>query len=235
MNIPNVFAKEQDLFNSMIYKDFKWGSNLHDYPQLNCKFNRMAAAYYCVNKDDKMKFLSINVWQYEYSMYVDNEFDQVYIRLNSRTDFDALKNRLTTVLGKDYIGDFADQRETYKWSKDQLDIILRDNLYHREDEYSKYQQFLQINNRKYFNPRSYQSGTCTRNACNLNKDENCDENDIEILVKSLGQCNKPGNYTFNSDADLDNDDCITKKDKTIMEDSIGQNGFTCPEIDYPSF
>ena len=231
INLSNVFAEEQELFDSMAHKGFKWGSNLQDYSQLNCKFHRMAAAYYCNNKNDEMKFLSIDIWQYEYSMHVDNEFDQVYIRLNNRRDFDALKDRLIAELGKNYIGDLADQKETYKWSKNQLDIILRDNLYHREDKYSKYQKFLQINHRKYFNPRPYQSGSCTRNACNLNNDENCDENDIEILLKSLEQCNKPGNYIFNSDADLDNDGCITKKDKAIIENSIGQKGFTCAEFD----
>jgi len=63
--------------------------------------------------------------------------------------------------------------------------------------------------------------------CNINNDNNCDEKDLEILDKSLGQCNKPGNYNYNSDADIDNDECITEKDRKVIEDGLGTEGYVC--------
>ena len=65
-------------------------------------------------------------------------------------------------------------------------------------------------------------------ACNLNKDDKCDEQDMAILERSMGQCNQQGNYTYNQDADLDNDNCITEKDKNNLEASMGRAGYICP-------
>ena len=73
-------------------------------------------------------------------------------------------------------------------------------------------------------------GGCTKRPCNINNDDKCDEKDLKMLDESLGQCNKPGNYFYNSDADIDKDGCITKKDRAIVEMELGAQGYVCNEV-----
>lgn len=229
---PHSFAAEEPPFNSSTFQDVPWGSDLTIDPRFKCKYQPMSRAHYCTDKNQTMEFLNTPVWSFEFSLNFDKQFDQVYIRVNDREGFDRLRSALVEKLGEDYYGNFAGQDENYRWSLEQLDILLTDNLYQfgdKDDKYTKYQQYLRIQHREYFQPRSYQVSTsgCTNRDCNLNKDQNCDQLDMAILESALGQCDQPGHYFYNSDADLDKDICITDKDKAILQKSMGQAGYVC--------
>jgi hypothetical protein len=223
------FADEKAIFNSEEFRGFRWGSNLKEHLQLNCKYNHMQNETNCDLKDEGLTFLGVNLLNYYYSVNWENEFDYVNMRIKDRIGWNRLKDNLVNELGDQYIGNLSDGSIVYTWEKNNLEIILRDSNPELSDETTYLN--LMIHNREYYLSRPFQTsvGHCTLKPCNLNKDNHCDERDLDIFDKSMGQCNKPGNYSYNSDADMDRDECITEKDRKVVENGLGTEGYECNE------
>ena len=181
----------------------------------------------CALRSGGLEFLGANLQNYHYSVNRENEFDYVSMRIQDRQEWKKLMDNLVKELGDQYIGNLAGGYEVYTWQKDDLEIVLRDNNPELRGERSYL--FLIIQNKKFYLERPYQSmaSPCHGRSCNINHDNKCDEKDIEILDRSLGQCNKPGNYTYNSDADIDKDECVTVNDRAIVEKELGTEGYVC--------
>ncbi len=223
------FADERSLFNSEEFRGFRWGSNLNleKYPQLECKFNHMQMETNCALQSGGLEFLGAALQKYYYSMNVEGEFDSVWMQVKDRQEWKKLKDTLVKELGDQYIGNLAEGYEVNTWQKDSLEIVLRDsNPELSEGAYLG----LSIMNKKFYLERSeqwYMGDSCSRRSCNINNDDNCDEKDMEILNRSFGQCNKPGNYAYNSDADINEDECITEDDRVIVKKELGTKGYVC--------
>ena len=220
------FADEMPLFNSKEFRGFIWGSNLKKQPRLECYYNHMQIETNCALKSGGLEFLGVELQNYYYSVNWENEFDYVSMRIRDRQGWKKLKENLVKELGDQYIGNLAGGYEVYTWQKDGLAIMLRDNNPQLPDATTL---FLIIQHKKFYLERPYQTaeGGCSRRSCNINNDNKCDEKDLEILDRSLGQCNKPGNYSYNSDADVDKDECITENDRAIVERDLGAEGYVC--------
>lgn len=223
-------AVELPIFNAQEFNGFRWGSNLkNEYPQLECTPNRMAAATYCVLKNESLTFLGVDLLEKTYSMspgQYQTRFDLVNMSVKSRLEWDQLKNKLIKEFGNEYVGNLAGGSEVYIWQKEDLEIELKDVDLPGRRFYS-----LSIKNKKFYFPRASQTVACEKTMCNVNNDDHCDQQDLEILDKSLGQCNQPGHYHYNSDADKDLDECITKKDRVIVEEGLGTSGYVCEKFD----
>lgn len=229
-NSTSIYSEDDPpTFNSKNFGDFIWGSNLKKYPQLDCKYNHMSTGTDCSLRNGDLKFLSIDLISYYYSMNQENKFDYVEMRIKDRSGWMQMKDNLVEILGDQYIGNLAGGHIVYTWKKDDLKIELSDN--NPEINTGEIYLFLMIANKKYYLSRSYQYGmdSCIKRSCNVNNDNLCDEEDLKILDKSFGQCNKPGNYNYNSDADIDNDECITDKDRKIVENELGTDGWVCKD------
>lgn len=50
--------------------------------------------------------------------------------------------------------------------------------------------------------------------CDIDRDDDCDERDIQLISNAIGQCNDGDNY--NALADADHDGCVTETDKQIL-------------------
>ena len=221
------FADETPLFNSKEFRGFTWGSNLKTrLLQFECKYNHMQNETNCVLRGGSFNFLGVELQNYYYSVNWENEFDYVSMQMKDRQGWRRLKDNLVKELGDQYIGNLAGKYEVYTWQKDDLEIMLRDN--NRDLPDAAY-LFLIIQNKKFYLERPYQSmaSGCSRRPCNIKSDNNCDEKDLEMLGRSLGQCNKPGNHSYNSDADVDKDECITEKDRAIVKKELGTEGYVC--------
>ena len=223
------FADEMPLFNSKEFRGFIWGSNLKKQPQLACKYNYMQNVTDCALKSGGLEFLGVALQNYYYSVNWESEFDYVSLQIKDREEWKKLKDNLVKELGDQYIGNLAGGYEVYTWQKDDLEIMLRDDNPKLSGETTYL--FLMTTNKKFYLKRSPQTmeNFCRERSCNINHDNKCDEKDLEILDRSLGQCNKPGNYSYNSDADIDKDGCITKKDRAIVEKNLGTQGYVCNE------
>jgi hypothetical protein len=156
----------------------------------------------------------------------ENEFDHVLMWIKNRQGWNKLKEALVKELGDQYLGNLAGGREVYTWQKGDLNISLSDNNPELPD--ATY-LFLIIQNKTFYLDRPYQTAAdgCSHRPCNVNNDNKCDEKDLEVLGRSLGQCNKPGNYSYNSDADVDKDECVTENDRALVEKELGTEGYVC--------
>lgn len=53
-----------------------------------------------------------------------------------------------------------------------------------------------------------------RKQCDLDNDGDCDENDLRLFTKAMGECEDGDNY--NELADADHDGCVTLVDEMIL-------------------
>ena len=206
------------------FRDTLWGSNLYKNNKFECKWGARAAAYYCKEKEPNFNLWGIKVETLDYEMNPNKYFDSITSRFKGKENWDKIKENIAAEFGSQYKGNLANNQLIYTWDIDDVQIKLA-SLSSSSDPY-----YLTIENKKYFQPRSFQSMPSERTLlpCNLNQDEYCDDKDVAILKESINQCDKPGDYNFNSDSDLDKDGCVTEKDL----DKLLSYGKTEGWIDY---
>ena len=213
------------VFNDHTFEEFVWGEKLPKSEELAYTYNHMALET-SGRKKLTGTFLGVTLFSCEYLMNDAYKFDSVRMLFSTQADWDLMRNKLTELLGDQYTGDLAGQETRYEWNISNIKVILRFTPWAKEH----YSTSLEIINAQYYldrgEPQTIQpeNGFSERNPGNLNYDKIVDEKDLDVLIKSFGQCNKPGNYYYNSDADLDHDGCITENDKLLLKARFGEEG-----------